>query len=717
MKLHLPKMLLTAVVAAMSVWNAQADTYYLNAANSNDTKISESFTTTSGGAAQAGSTNLWKKFCNHSSIGTAYDGPHKLIIDQGRTPTNRILLDFNPLSVSSLEVTADANGTWIGNSGLRQYYIGDNTEGADAQTSTFEGNLKLQGTTVDFVGTQTWKIADGVLVTLDTTNNGDNKAAVTVRGALTLSGTTSGAGSLSVRQTITNTSGSVTLDGVAIAISTADVLNGNFGELALQAVTGGNANNGYIQSSDIKLFSNESNVTITPETDYVSVDGTKFDSLESAFSGVYLLKESETYSKTVMADAKQVMVKNAATLTLNEALASTVTGGIMLLGENSVIALGDDVLLNKSSVATKGNKGKLTGTGTYDLGSITTVDFGAVKLGDFSGTVKATKGARGTNLKGFNDIGSGAKLELSGFTGYLYDDELKRNLILTNSADGYAVRLDNGSSTGSGTATFSGSIEGSGNMVYTWDVVDDGQTRKTTHVFTGDTSQWKGKFVRELIDSAGDGNITIGKLTEVKFTAGGDVFHTDGTGGVEDKAETSRTTVIVDAGADTDTTFNGSITNVKEVITNSNTDYKQAITTQAFTVKDAVTVGIFSDVTTTSLTLGTDATLEFAGGVLNVTDSYTLNAVCITLADSLTFKTADDYTLFNVTGEGKTLTMTGLDSWSGSNYLIDGVEYSTALLQDGNSLKLSFNKVIPEPTTATLSLLALAGLAARRRRK
>ena len=716
MKLHLPKMLLTAVVAAMSVWNAQADTYYLNAADSNNTNISASFTTSSGGTPQATSTNLWKKFCSGQS--DSYDGPHKLIIDQARTSTNRIKLDFSPLNVSSLEVTAAAKGTWIGNDDTRKFIIGDTKT---KQTSTFGGDLKLQGTHINFVGIQTWDIKENVTVTLDIAN-------VTVEDALTISGIgtldISKATSVDLTRQIANATAAVKLgSSVSFKLNSASAIFGYYGnEVGVE--NGGVEGNGYVSSYGVlEMFSNAQNVTntgvITYTIDNTTLDATdddrfSVDCSELSAESVYLLKKNETYGES-MKEAQKLMVSNGSTLTLNGGLATTLTDGILLEDENSTINLGDDGLLNKSSVATYGNKGKLTGTGTYDLGSIESMDLGAVKLGDFSGTVKATTGKRDINLKGFNDIGAGAKLELSGFTGYLYDDELKSNLILTNSADGYAVRLDNGSSGGSGTATFSGSIEGTGNMVYTWDVVDSGQVYKTTHVFTGDTSQWKGKFVRELIDSAGDGSITIGKLTEVKFTAGGDVFHTDGTGGVEDKAVVSRTSVIIESAKDT--TFNGSITNVKDVITNSNTDYKQAITTQAFTVKEAVTVGIFSDVTTTSLTLGTDATLEFAGGVLNLANSYTLNAGCITLAEGLTFKTADDYTLFNVTGENNTLTMEGLDSWSGSNYLINGVEYSTALLQDGNSLKLSFNKVIPEPTTATLSLLALAGLAARRRRK
>ena len=703
-------MLLTAVVAAMSVWNAQADTYYLNAANSNDTKISESFTTTSGGAAQAGSTNLWKKFCNHSSIGTAYDGPHKLIIDQGRTPTNRILLDFNPLSVSSLEVTADANGTWIGNSGLRQYYIGDNTEGADAQTSTFEGNLKLQGTTVDFVGTQTWKIADGVLVTLDTTNNGDNKAAVTVTGALTLSGTESGAGTLSVRQTITNTNGTVALDGVAIAISTADVVNGNFGEWSLQSVTGGNANNGYVQFSDIKLFSDGSKVTTTPGTAYVSIDGTKFNSLETAHSAGYILTESETYSKTVMADAKQLIVQNSAILTLNESLSDTVTGGIVLQGTEATIDLGKAAVLNKSSVTAYSGNGKLTGTGTYNIGEITNHDkiHEPVNLSGFKGTVQANTGNGSFNLSKWSTLNSSAKLELSNFVGYLSGETLSTNLILKDVEEvSYALRLNNGSSTADKTATFSGSIEGKGDIAYVW--ATGTSNYSTTHVFTGDTSKWEGKFVRDV-----DGD---GKITNVKFTSGGNVFHTNGTGGVQNKDAVAKMNVTIDAASAT--TFNGSIENVNTVTVNSNTTFKQDVEAVTLTLAADKTMGVDADISANQLTLGNNVALVFGGGSISVVNGLSVNASAISLADGYTFTTAEDYTLLSV-GNGNTLEVIGWENWAGNGsiYNIGGVDYSAGLNLVDNSLKLTFKaQSIPEPTTATLSLLALAGLAARRRRK
>ena len=46
-----------------------------------------------------------------------------------------------------------------------------------------------------------------------------------------------------------------------------------------------------------------------------------------------------------------------------------------------------------------------------------------------------------------------------------------------------------------------------------------------------------------------------------------------------------------------------------------------------------------------------------------------------------------------------------------------GTTTSVEVLTDGSTVTLNGRMTIPEPTTATLSLLALVGLAARRRRK
>ncbi len=83
----------------------------------------------------------------------------------------------------------------------------------------------------------------------------------------------------------------------------------------------------------------------------------------------------------------------------------------------------------------------------------------------------------------------------------------------------------------------------------------------------------------------------------------------------------------------------------------------------------------------------------------------------------------DDWTSF----EGKTITLaqaeeaiTGLDNPQQVNIMNEGKLLTTATLalaDDGKLMQLTVPGNVPEPATGTLSLLALAGLAARRRKK
>lgn len=70
----------------------------------------------------------------------------------------------------------------------------------------------------------------------------------------------------------------------------------------------------------------------------------------------------------------------------------------------------------------------------------------------------------------------------------------------------------------------------------------------------------------------------------------------------------------------------------------------------------------------------------------------------------------------NGTVTGKTNSFTATNVTANATYVDSLTVYSDYLTKD-ESIALSKGRLIPEPTTATLSLLALAGLAARRRRK
>ena len=130
------------------------------------------------------------------------------------------------------------------------------------------------------------------------------------------------------------------------------------------------------------------------------------------------------------------------------------------------------------------------------------------------------------------------------------------------------------------------------------------------------------------------------------------------------------------------------------------------------------TTGTFLGVSTTTLenvAADTTYTLTFEGITVNSSDRYQFLFVqANTTADLSTFdgyKSASMGWGVSVTnsfsaqipGGWGTYKGNGIDSWEGNYVPVTTVTLSTP--------------AVPEPTTATLSLLALAGLAARRRRK
>ena len=136
------------------------------------------------------------------------------------------------------------------------------------------------------------------------------------------------------------------------------------------------------------------------------------------------------------------------------------------------------------------------------------------------------------------------------------------------------------------------------------------------------------------------------------------------------------------------------------------------------------------------------AVLSFGNGKSNLNDTPTLN---YSTTDVLTFafyedtayignKTTGDYITYDLTGTTLTTSMTSGTSraWANGNPGITPVSSASIanleslVIPEGESLDMvtlvttgvaQNMQLVPEPTTATLSLLALAGLAARRRRK
>ena len=111
------------------------------------------------------------------------------------------------------------------------------------------------------------------------------------------------------------------------------------------------------------------------------------------------------------------------------------------------------------------------------------------------------------------------------------------------------------------------------------------------------------------------------------------------------------------------------------------------------------------------VTLDTDTTYYAIAYDANV--SLTLGATLARVSEVMQFGTngVSDYGTNGLSFDGASTGKTGLMFLNAGSYAIN-----TAQTQYAPNVTI-VTKMIPEPTTATLSLLALAGLAARRRRK
>ena len=119
--------------------------------------------------------------------------------------------------------------------------------------------------------------------------------------------------------------------------------------------------------------------------------------------------------------------------------------------------------------------------------------------------------------------------------------------------------------------------------------------------------------------------------------------------------------------------------------------------------------------TTGTVSTTNPITLRLAYNAVNNT-AYLVN---VKTSDYITMETSEDYTLTSVatsvTGTGDvTGKTTFYTDGSKSNFKVLEVADMSVLANDSAAF---FSYIVPEPTTATLSLLALCGLAARRRRK
>jgi hypothetical protein len=140
------------------------------------------------------------------------------------------------------------------------------------------------------------------------------------------------------------------------------------------------------------------------------------------------------------------------------------------------------------------------------------------------------------------------------------------------------------------------------------------------------------------------------------------------------------------------------------------------------------------DLSCTRLTLEAGATLDAEGACFNLNNGMLTLAVTpdsaekieLVLAENAVYTGAEQVVLFLNVGKA-VFTYGEAGTTSGSLKMLDAADYftgagineTTQLVydQEGGTVYLQGVVTIPEPATATLSLLALAGLCARRRRK
>lgn len=134
------------------------------------------------------------------------------------------------------------------------------------------------------------------------------------------------------------------------------------------------------------------------------------------------------------------------------------------------------------------------------------------------------------------------------------------------------------------------------------------------------------------------------------------------------------------------------------------------------------------------LSTNTDGSLEvYARGIANITYSQSTAAGVVTAGTpiAITFSFVADVNMYTNEVVGGTFTLSS-GGTSNSWVVTQGLEYTdltnnsiSRFWTNGGAetfsnisvMKLDSNMVVPEPTTSALSLLALAGLAARRRRR
>lgn len=716
------------------------------------------FLTVEGGAVETGELRL-----GHSGNTAGGSYPAKLTATDGSTVTLGgigLYGGHNAVSISDSDLTFNAAAA-VANVLAKK--------GTNANTGS---TVTLADTTLH-AGTNGWSLApiDGVTVTVSGTTTVDLDGK-----QISLEGTSIGGkfvfgenttGTLLLSSADGSLEETLTLNGATVGFAGIWDLSALDDGSSKPTYEGGDSDkNGYkafstsVTLANLQAGGSITEASLTDAEFYISdvkgtldlATGTVSTSSERDYTVFHVNEGTEKVSKAREGSQslQSIDVKEGATLSVDEnanlSLISAVSGATLEIASSKVLTV-DGSATTTATIA---------GSGTYALKEGSNTMTGTLAEGsDWTGTVVLSHASNVANLN-LNDYGhENSKVKIEGVTAWLYDRSaaFEPELVLGEGGltmvDGYST------SEGSNTAyTFNGGVSGAGDITFRHKA-GAGKAVQQTLNFTGDVTRWTGAL-----------DLVYGFTVNAYFN------------GQEVNAEIKRQGGTLNVHAD-GTTFNRGVTasslTVQNEVTIKNTGDDQ-VDMGSVTIDANSTLGLYKGDSTTA---ENEATLVIAQGkTLTVAEQGSLNAdlvlnagskldvsgtlgeglimgsdVSMWTGDLLAVTTGDGQTtdeavvdayLRNYFAQGNELytLFTGVDTFSIDGIVrdqdltftdwlhfdLDAAHLFNNLIENTYALVYDMDggvglgegtvalKMIPEPATGTLSLLALMALAARRRR-
>ena len=837
MKLHLPKVLFTAVVAAVCcVQQTMAADYSVYTSTAiTDPETSEVITPAYGytiiqwtggttGTAGSGLNKLqgifygpWKTATYNATngsltVGNAYSGAfdaaftkdnwNTLMLDASNSAGANATVQYDaaPLKISGLIVTSDSNiNTLKANGNSRQTFIGK--EGGPTGYTTIDKNFTfdLSGSTLTLAGTQVWNISDGVTFTIKDTGTFTNSGSLTVNGTLKLGKTLSNGenAELTLNDGLRFNSATITRESKGGDLQH-ETHGFRVGETVYTLATG----NGTINlGENFKLYMDDSSTALGASG--ISNQNGTLTYTGQGRNTIYEITSAHTdvveYGDGIEATAGATGFLMEAGTKLALKTTATFNDKITVTGADANIAVHEGVTLNSSNLATTGE--------------------GSVIVGVNKGTLAINEQNPTANFKEIN-LTNGATLSVNDARSRLGSENAK---VAINMSGKSIIYLQNGNGDSGpiwadiqteGTNYIQGAVYG-GNAVIKGTIKGSGTLGLARH--NGWGNAWKieslisdaeGEQLQlkisgadiengEMVEADGqkqDGNPQINNVTlsgANTYSGGTEIFGATVT--AANASALGKGKVTMKSGTlqqSTDLTVSameyqgGTVTNSGKALTVTGAlDAKTTmsiggagdVSIGSLNLADGTTLSTEGDLTLGSLTLNLNSyafdqvhtlvsssgTLDFKGSLADYNQQkvgdYITKVEVSNSSIVLTFKAAPeslslevgqasisgnvltlniDANLTDVSELDLTLSAAALASIEGKFGLVslelianDGTFYTVGdsnVISNvsfyngaytGESAGMYRVEYIPEPTTATLSLLALAGLAARRRRK